>query len=283
MSTPNRRIWPVFVVFLLVILAQGCSGALLVIPAFVGHDFETGPPDEAVIETYMQAPSVMLAMLVLAQLAILVPVGIAAAASPTPWRTRLGLQWGHASRNYLPLFCLGSLGAGSLGSLLVDLEESSYAQDLATAIQGAPGVMAVGFILLGSLLPGVIEELAFRGYVQTRLLQRWPAWASIGLSSVLFAVFHIEPLYMVVVFPIGVWLGFLAVRTGGTVQGMVCHIFNNAVAFGVMALEPKLPEVSASVEMLAKIVLIGCLVASVWVLVRMKPPFDGAVELPASA
>jgi len=280
MSTPARRIWSIFVVFLLVILAQGCSGILLVIPALLGIDFEAGVPDEAFFEAYMQQPTVLLGMVVLGQLAILVPLGIAAAASPIPWRTRLDLQWGHVSRKYLPLFCLASLGAGSLSAMVIDMKDSSYGQDLASAVQDGSGLVVLGFILLGSLLPGIIEELAFRGYIQSRLLQRWPAWAAVGVSSLLFALFHLDPAYMVVVFPVGLWLGFLAWRTGGTLQGMVCHAFNNAVAFGLLALDPQLSE---SVELVISMVLISFLVAGVWVLLKQAPPSDRAVEVSASA
>jgi membrane protease YdiL (CAAX protease family) len=94
--------------------------------------------------------------------------------------------------------------------------------------QMTPAV-ALPFILYIALAPGFAEEILFRGYAQRRLLERWPAWIAILVTSAVFALFHVTPTAMVAVFPLGVWLGVLAWRTGSVWPGIVCHATVNGV------------------------------------------------------
>jgi membrane protease YdiL (CAAX protease family) len=87
--------------------------------------------------------------------------------------------------------------------------------------------VAVPFVLIIALLPSFMEELLFRGYIQSRLLQRWPAWVAILATSTLFALPHVTPSAVVLVFPLGLWLGVLAWRTGSVWPGIFCHAFVN--------------------------------------------------------
>jgi membrane protease YdiL (CAAX protease family) len=86
---------------------------------------------------------------------------------------------------------------------------------------------AVPFLLFIAVVPAFMEELLFRGYIQGRLLQRWPAWVAILVTSVLFALMHVAPHAVAAAFPLGLWLGVLAWRTGSVWPGIVCHAFVN--------------------------------------------------------
>lgn len=89
------------------------------------------------------------------------------------------------------------------------------------------------WLLMGalSLLPGLIEESLFRGYLQRRLLIHWSAWAAIPVSAACFAVAHVLPVQVVAVFPLGIWMGIIAWRTGSIWFSMACHAVYNL--FGV--------------------------------------------------
>ncbi len=85
----------------------------------------------------------------------------------------------------------------------------------------------------------VPEEFFFRGYLLTRLEERWPSrrrlWgAPVGwplvLSSVLFGLGHVlvdfDPQRMVVFFP-GLVFGFMRARTGSIAAGALFHALCN--------------------------------------------------------
>ncbi len=77
-------------------------------------------------------------------------------------------------------------------------------------MQGRESITLLLFMMC--VVPGVAEELLFRGYLQGRLLQRLsPVWA-IGISASFFAAAHMDPQHAVGVLPLGIWLGLLAWR-----------------------------------------------------------------------
>jgi len=264
----HPRIWTLFLLFFAGLGVQLAVGVLLLIPALLEVDWSSGAPDVEFFEAYLERPTVLLGSLVSTQVGLMLLLGLAVSASATPWRERLALRWGSASPAWLPLWVLATLGTGSLVSLLLDLEQSSYAQDLVSALDAATLPVAVGFVLLGSVLPGLVEELMFRGYIQHRLQRRFPAWFSVGLTGVAFAVYHLEPLYILATIPIGVWLSFLAWKLDGIVPGIICHAFNNFLVFVLMAFFPSVRTLSGPVAWAIDGTLIACLVVAVGVLVR---------------
>jgi hypothetical protein len=82
---------------------------------------------------------------------------------------------------------------------------------------------SVAWILLIALLPGFVEEVFYRGFLQRGLLLRWGPAASILTSSLLFAVVHGEVAWAAAIFPLGVWLGVVAWRTGSVLMTFAMH------------------------------------------------------------
>lgn len=272
MSEEKPQIWSVFAFFVTGIAAQVAIGLVLGVIALFWLGFEDGPPQGEQIEALMATPVVFLCSLVSVQLLLLVLLAGAVAFSSVPWRARLNMQWGHASPAWIPLWCLASLGTGTVGEMLVDVSQSPYAQQLKDGINSSSLAYGILIMTLGALLPGFIEEMIFRGYVQSRLLKRWPAWLAVVVSSIMFAAYHLDPLYVVAVLPIGLWLGFLAYRLGGTLPGIVCHIVNNFIAFGILILVGRYGvEVSDGASMALNGFLLACLGAAVLVLLLWLP------------
>ena len=108
-------------------------------------------------------------------------------------------------------------------------EPTDYLTPLIQAIMGASVTTRVLLVITITLLAGFAEEIFFRGYLQRRLLQRWPVWVSIGVASALFAIAHGSVSYAAYVFPLGLWLGVVAWRTGSVWCSAACHAFNNFV------------------------------------------------------
>lgn len=79
----------------------------------------------------------------------------------------------------------------------------------------------------------VYEELLFRGYVFKGLSRSAGPGVAIGVSALLFAAFHGDPLHAIAVLPMGLFLGWLRWRTGSLWPSMVAHGLNNAVWVGL--------------------------------------------------
>lgn len=92
------------------------------------------------------------------------------------------------------------------------------------------GALLLLLLVSVSLVPGVAEELFFRGLVQRSLTARLGAPVGIGIASVLFGAFHVDPPQAVGAAVLGVALGFVVWRTGSVIPAMVAHTANNALA-----------------------------------------------------
>lgn len=77
-----------------------------------------------------------------------------------------------------------------------------------------------------ALLPGIAEELFFRGFVQTAFVRTRVA---VLASAASFALFHLDPHHIVGVFPLGLFLAWTAARFG-TLVTIVAHTLNNTLA-----------------------------------------------------
>jgi sodium transport system permease protein len=98
------------------------------------------------------------------------------------------------------------------------------------------------------VLPAVCEELAFRGFILTGLRRRYRPWAAIGLSSFLFALYHMNVFQLLPTFLLGVVLALLTVRSGSVVPAMVLHLLHNGLLVGGACLQQYVREVSVTPE-----------------------------------
>jgi sodium transport system permease protein len=105
------------------------------------------------------------------------------------------------------------------------------------------------FLVLG-VMPAVFEELAFRGFILMGLRHRLRPWPAIGLSSLLFALYHMNVFQAVPAFLLGVVLGVLAVWSGSVLPGVLFHLIYNGVLIGV-ALLPRMGYTDESVPLQA--------------------------------
>ncbi len=90
------------------------------------------------------------------------------------------------------------------------------------------------------LLLGIVEELIFRGVLQSSLAGINPLFA-ILLSSLVFATMHsiwIEPFEYVFTFYVGVVLAFVYHKTGSLAMPVATHIVINIVLFQVIPFKP---------------------------------------------
>ena len=133
------------------------------------------------------------------------------------------------------LFC--ALAAGL--SLALGIFKGDLAAVLAFPdLRPDPDVVGWGYFLL-ALVPGIWEELAFRGWIQSSLLKKYRPWISVLLSSVFFSLFHFSNLVnqdptqvllgVVMAFFFGLGWGWLVFRSGSVVPAIISHYLVDSV------------------------------------------------------
>ena len=98
-----------------------------------------------------------------------------------------------------------------------------------------------GFIAVGVLVP-IAEEMVFRGAILRRLLDltgNEKRWIAIVISAALFGLVHGNMLQGLNAFVMGVLLGWMYVRTGSIMPGVVFHWVNNSTAVLLYRIMPQ--------------------------------------------
>ena len=95
------------------------------------------------------------------------------------------------------------------------------------------GPAVIGSFALIVLWGPVAEEIFFRGFIFPGLAGRTGVGLAAVLSSLLFAISHIDPRLIVPFFPIGILLAWLYHKTGSLWSCIAAHAIWNALAFSV--------------------------------------------------
>ena len=97
------------------------------------------------------------------------------------------------------------------------------------AIARTPLNMAAMFFAIAIAAP-VVEELLFRGLLQNALAKYVPIWGAILLSSLLFALVHLQPYAVPGLMSLSIAFGYLYHRTGSLRTNIILHMANNVLA-----------------------------------------------------
>ena len=130
-----------------------------------------------------------------------------------------------------PAFCLpvflGAANAANLaGALLAGLLGAERAT---TRLPSGGPELFLQFMAL-CVLPAVTEELFFRGALQGLLRPCGSAVAIFG-PALLFSLLHLDAIQGLTALVCGVFLGWLAERSGSILPGILLHFVNNCLAF----------------------------------------------------
>ena len=149
-----------------------------------------------------------------------------------------------------PAFCLPVfLGVANLanlaGALINRLTGSPATSEMLPS--GGPELL-MQFLAL-CVMPAIAEELLFRGAFQG-LMRPCGSAAAIFAPALLFGVLHLDLAQGLTAFACGVFLGWLAERSGSILPGMLLRLVNNALAVLTIYLRYYAPaEVSFGVEL----------------------------------
>lgn len=168
---------------------------------------------------------------------------VGAAWSRTSIVDRLGLARGHLSHARCAALGIGvlSLSAGIDGLLgLAGLREESVLGDLDAALRGLENRDLALALLVVGVLPGISEELLFRGLLQRGLAARLGQAAAVVAASVAFAAMHGDLVHAAATLPLGLALGAAAARADSVRPAIFCHAANNLLAVYTSARWPEL-------------------------------------------
>ena len=88
------------------------------------------------------------------------------------------------------------------------------------------------FIILTTIIfAPLVEEMLFRGFLQKVLEESWEdITKAILVTSLFFALVHLNPYWIVQIYLLGMLLGYLAWRTNSIIPGIILHGLNNGFA-----------------------------------------------------
>jgi len=228
------RVWTVFAAVgaalgVAVVLQIVIATMLVVVEAARGGDIQQISKD---LPVKIATPGIFILLASGGQLAFLIGALLPAWLSRVSMKQRLGLFWPRPSWGIVPMAMIASwasLGVGSAVAtwLALYVEPSTFFDELYENVTLSE---AIPFVLFMAIVPGIVEELLFRGYIQRRLLERWSPALAITVTSALFALVHLQLHHVVAVFPMGLWLGVVAWKTGSVIPSMFCHAFINGTA-----------------------------------------------------
>lgn len=264
----------------LVMLAAVIGAAIAVavtaaLRASLGGERSTGAL-RAITEQAVESPALLWTALIATQLALFACAWLACRVLRQPARARLGLEPTYVSplhgavliaASVLP-FALG-LGAAWCVELVIGSSSEGALGLRRMWSEGSRGA-SVAWILLIALLPGFAEEVFYRGFLQRGLLLRWGPAASILTSSLLFAAVHGELAWAAGIFPLGVWLGVVAWRTGSVRMTFAIHAGINGLWTACMMTLHRNPASEPVLNGIAVAALVLGGVAFPWALVLLR-------------
>lgn len=134
---------------------------------------------------------------------------------------RIGLKWG-----FIGLIC--TTFAAFVWTSVVGEQNAQSAIGALVDNQRMPVVPAVILFVFMWLVGPICEELIYRGLLWGALERlKWGKWAVFCLTTVIFAVSHLEPLRTTLLLVIGVPIGLARLFSGRLGASIVAHQVNN--------------------------------------------------------
>lgn len=259
----SPRVWPLLPVLILsfLCLMTGFGVAFTIAQMMITGDIAPAEDALAAVKKINASRIGFMLMIIVPQIALVVPPLIAASFSSVGLRRRLGLVrgtwplWAWAAAAFAtPL--VGLVASVLVGVFVIESEALKETAELFRH-HGRNGFLLPLALMIGGL-PAICEELLFRGYLQTRLTSRWGGVAGVLIASVVFAAFHFDPVHVLAVFPIGLWMGFVTFRSGSLIPAMIAHFVNNVLSVLQIVFDPSdQPEMLALPSVMALLFILG--------------------------
>jgi membrane protease YdiL (CAAX protease family) len=167
------------------------------------------------------------ALVVLAELAYILPVVVILAWKRIPWRH---LGFGKFEWSTLGIGCgllIGGYGIIIVHNLVVtalgiDIQGDKIV-DIFSAID-SPGWLILALVVVAPL----VEEVFFRGFLFQGFRKKYGWVGAMLLSSAIFAAAHLDPVTLIPTFVLGIVLSYVYHRSNSVWPGVILHFLINA-------------------------------------------------------
>jgi uncharacterized protein len=85
-----------------------------------------------------------------------------------------------------------------------------------------------------AVIAPIVEELIFRGLILNGFRRNYSGLKSVLISALLFSLFHLNPWQMPATFVLGLFLGWIMLRTNNIIAAMLGHSVNNLLVLLTM-------------------------------------------------
>jgi uncharacterized protein len=143
---------------------------------------------------------------------------------PNHWSYYLIAVIGILALNFLMDF-LWNLIHPYLPDILSNYE--SYVRETYTS---SSSIHMIIIMILGTLGAGIVEELTFRGLIQSSFHRKYKPALAILLTSALFGLIHFNVVQGISTFLIGLLLGIITYKSESIYPAIIAHISNNLVS-----------------------------------------------------
>ena len=260
----ESRVWPVFAAYLLAafsILSFSLVAAILMRAAF---------PEMSEREVLEGLPG-LLAFGTASSMALLATVLIVTRPIDP---ARLRLVPGRETGDQLAAMILGTLALGQAldsATILAGLANRGAMAVIRRAIEGAAGPELFAAVVVIGVLAGSAEEVFFRGYMQTRLRERWTPALAVVVTGAAFGLLHFEWVHAALALALGLWLGVITERAGSALPAIAAHVVNNVVFTVLTATLGTHQDRSLNMALLAgsAVIFFGC---ALWIWRFSTPP-----------
>lgn len=99
-----------------------------------------------------------------------------------------------------------------------------------------------------AVVPAIAEELVFRGVIGRGLVARWGMGRGVFLTTILFAVMHLNPAHVFALIPLSVCIHLAYVSTRSFLAPMAIHFINNGFAAAALYFVMSNPELLEQAE-----------------------------------
>ena len=232
------RVWTVYLMYVMALAASIVVSTITMFAAVLadGRTLTPNPLEmQSKLQTLLQTRTGFLLMVLPGQAMFLGLALLGAWLSRHGIRERLGLNRGQMPGWTWPILAFATPAVGIVSGMLLQRvfgHQGENMEQLNSILRSHSGPFLAVIVFAVGILPGICEEFFFRGYIQTRLLARYPAILAITISALFFSLAHWEPLHILGVLPLGMWLGVVAWKAGSIWPAVLGHAVNNS--FGVV-------------------------------------------------
>lgn len=126
--------------------------------------------------------------------------------------------------------------------------------------QASAGLDDTGlFTLLATVIAApIVEEVIFRGLIQSRLARAMPGWLAAVIAALVFGLCHGQIVWATYAFVLGLFFGWMRLRSGSILPSLAAHFVFNLIGHFAVVLEGAVPDWAILVGLLV-ISSIACL------------------------